>query len=596
MATMTPSFLDSIYTYETLEGQPEGTIRVLTINPGDANLISCSLSNVQLNNNPSYKALSYVWGDKHCTKTIMIDGKSFPVRPNLWAFLDRFQRYHGTTACIWIDAICVNQDDIPERNDQVLLMSKIYTQAAAVYSWLDLGTEWQPQMPAWPEIMELVELGQTKFRARLMARKDIRTAVSAACQTVTRLVSNVYWERAWIVQEVLLGQQVFLWYGSAGELSLDNFARIYTFFVMLRRSEQYRDKPLLADLGEAFEKRHYLNRFLKFRYKEPIEGNYDRRTGRESLRDLLEETSTTLCSDVRDRIYAFLNLASDSDRYGITPDYGKPPADLFYDLMIAANNLDQLSARIFRGPDYTRLYSDSFFASRLGINLHLTYADLFASSQPKALDESALKIPNAYSELKADLAWVIHAEGVEARHFPVILVGPILDMNSSPDNWKGIAKQSVELVLASLTAKLREPKLTLRQNSTFHKLLYRLETEDVFVTFCKEAPVSLYHLVHAKEPLPGTCMQQKVSASSKPQGIAKYILDQVLVNENYTLMKNWNETVQRSFPTRSLVQQWMDPRSSTQYEQNPSTMLEKWQRKISRLVHGPQHSNSKARA
>ena len=72
---MTPSFLDPIYTYDTLEGQPEGTIRVLTVNSGDANLISCSLSNVQLNNNPSYKALSYVWGDKECTKTIMIDGK-----------------------------------------------------------------------------------------------------------------------------------------------------------------------------------------------------------------------------------------------------------------------------------------------------------------------------------------------------------------------------------------------------------------------------------------------------------------------------------------------------------------------------------------
>ena len=195
---------------------------------------------------------------------------------------------------------------------------------------------------------------------------------------------------------------------------------------------------------------HYLNRFLKFRYEEPISGNYNRKTGREPLRDLLEETSTTLSSDVRDKIYAFLNLASDNDQYGITPDYGKPPADLFYDLMIAANNLDQLFTRVFRELGFTRLSSDNVFASMLGINLHLTYADLFASSQPKALDRSALKSSDTYSELKADLVWVLHKERVEARLFPVILIGPILDMNSSPDNWKGIAKQSVELVLAAI--------------------------------------------------------------------------------------------------------------------------------------------------
>ena len=551
MATMTPSFLDSIYTYDTLEGQPEGTIRVLTVNPGDANLISCSLSNVQLNNNPSYKALSYVWGDKDCTKTIMIDGKSFPVRPNLWAFLDRFQRYHGTTGCIWIDAICVNQDDIPERNNQVLLMSKIYTQAAAVYSWLDLGIE--PQMHAWPDIVQLVELGLTKFRARLMVKEDVRTAVSAAYQTLVRLISNAYWKRAWIVQEVVLGQQVFLWYGSAGELSLDNFARIHTFLIKIYNIEQCAYKPLIAWNRDAFDRGHCFNKLLKFKYVDPENGSYERKSGREPLQGLLQGTSTTLCSDIRDKVYAFLNLASDSDRYGITPDYGKKPADLFYDLMTAEYN--QRSS-----------YEGGYFLGRIpGIllrkNLHLSYADLRATSRPKTLDESACKGFDTYARLQANLIWILQEEGAEPRS-PYIFVGSI-SIVPRPLNYNDAAVYSVEYFLAALAAGLRGQRAELRQNSEFEQLLGRAETQDVFITFRQEAPVALYHFGHVEGLLPTDCIQQRAKASVAAQGIVKYMLDQVLVNEYYTLTKNWNEIVQRSLPTRSIVQPRVDSWSST---------------------------------
>ena len=328
-----------MYTYETLEGQPEQTVRVLTVSSGNTNLISCSLSHVRLNDRPSYKALSYVWGNEDSTKTIVIDGKKFMVRPNLWKFLDRFQRYHGAPACIWIDAICVNQHDVSERNSQVLLMTKIYTQAAVVYSWLELGEE--PLIPVGPELIKLAELGRTKLRARIIVRPEVRPAVSAACQTVARLVSNAYWARVWIVQEVVLGQEVFLWYGSGAELSLENLARIYTALVSIQDYELEEYKLILASSREAFDTGNYFNNLLKYRYVDPTSGNYDRTTERKSLNLLLEETSTTICTDVRDKIYAFLNMASDSDQYRLTPDYGKPPVDLWYDFMIAANNLNE---------------------------------------------------------------------------------------------------------------------------------------------------------------------------------------------------------------------------------------------------------------
>jgi hypothetical protein len=536
MATMTSSFFDSIYTYETLEGQPEQTIRVLTLNPGDTNLISCSLSNVRLNNSPSYKALSYVWGDKDCTKTIMIDGKIFPVRPNLWAFLDRFQRYHGTPACIWIDAICVNQDDIPERNNQVLLMSKIYTQAAAVYSWLDLGIE--PQMHAWSDIMELIELGKTKFRARLMAREDVRTAFSAAYQTLVRLISNAYWKRAWIVQEVVLGQQVYLWYGSAGELNLDIIARIHTFLIKIYEIEHCAYKPLIAWNRDAFDREHCFNKLLKLKYMD-LESGSLQKSGREPLQRLLQETSTTLCSDIRDKVYAFLNLASDSDRYGITPDYGKKPADLFHDLMTAEYN-------------QTQFYEGGYFYGSIpGISLrrtlHLSYADLCANSRPKTLDESACKGFDTYAGLQANLIWILQREEPEPRS-PVILVGSLFTV-PRPVKYNDTAVCSVEYFLAALAAGLRGQRAELRQKSDFEKLLSRAETQDVFITFSQEAPVALYHFGHAEGLLPTDCMQKKANASVAAQGIVRYILDQDLptwYTNSDSLTKKWNETVQRS--------------------------------------------------
>ena len=390
--------------------------------------------------------------------------------------------------------------------------------------------------------MELIELSQTKFHARLMAREGVRIAVSAASQTVTRLVSNAYWERAWIFQEVILGQQVFLWYGSAGELNLDNVARIYTFLAILRHADQNRYKPLLAGLRELFEKGHYFNRFLKLRYEDPFNGKYNRRTVREPLRDLLEETSTTFCSDVRDKIYAFLNLALDRDRYGITPDYSKPPADLFYDLIIISHNSQRF---------YEYNHTDFEFCRTLRSSLHLSYVELIASSRPVDLGGSALKSIDAYSGLKAKLAWLLQ-KGAVSPPSPVILVGPLFKMNSTSDNRQSIAKHSVEQFLAALTAGLRWPKVKLHEDSNFHKLLCRLETEDVFITFCQDAPVALYHLGQAKDPLPTVCVQQKVSAALAPRGIARYILDQVLVDKDGTLTMEWNEIVQRSIVTSRL--------------------------------------------
>ena len=76
------------------------------------------------------------------TRTITVDGQSLPVTENLWLALRRV-KLHGMIKLrhLWVDAICINQGDIPERNAQVQRMADIYSTADATLVWLGEVTE-----------------------------------------------------------------------------------------------------------------------------------------------------------------------------------------------------------------------------------------------------------------------------------------------------------------------------------------------------------------------------------------------------------------------------------------------------------------------
>lgn len=100
---------------------------------------------------PQYVALSYVWGSEDAIDLIHIDERKFYIRPNLRRFLSRvvhhiklgFKDALATRtstvtasqldgALNWVDAICINQSIVAERNAQVRQIYKIYAGAVAV--------------------------------------------------------------------------------------------------------------------------------------------------------------------------------------------------------------------------------------------------------------------------------------------------------------------------------------------------------------------------------------------------------------------------------------------------------------------------------
>jgi hypothetical protein len=90
---------------------------------------------------PTFFALSYVWGDPARTHQITIDGKKHGITENLYGALRDLQRDAIGDMKVWADAICINQDDLAERSDQVFLMREVYHFAAEVRIWLGPSTE-----------------------------------------------------------------------------------------------------------------------------------------------------------------------------------------------------------------------------------------------------------------------------------------------------------------------------------------------------------------------------------------------------------------------------------------------------------------------
>src|SRR5271154_3222751 len=74
-----------------------------------------------LNSPPSYVALSYVWGDPARKKDLNIDGKVVRITESLDTALRHLRSFGGniTSRPLWIDALCINQDDNDEKSCQV---------------------------------------------------------------------------------------------------------------------------------------------------------------------------------------------------------------------------------------------------------------------------------------------------------------------------------------------------------------------------------------------------------------------------------------------------------------------------------------------
>lgn len=118
------------------------TIRILQLEgarAADAPLVG-RFTETDLNNPTHYNALSYTWDDEPLSVPLLVDGETVLIAPNCDLALRRLRK-SGRVRAFWIDAVCINQADVQERNAQVSVMSEIYKKSDWVFVWLGEGTE-----------------------------------------------------------------------------------------------------------------------------------------------------------------------------------------------------------------------------------------------------------------------------------------------------------------------------------------------------------------------------------------------------------------------------------------------------------------------
>ncbi|KAE9378476.1 HET-domain-containing protein, partial [Stipitochalara longipes BDJ] len=116
--------------------QNPNSIRLLHLGSGcRSSPLKAHLINCDLDNKYSYESLSYVWGKQDLSEVLLIVGREFKISKNLHTILLHL-RQPDKVRILWIDAICINQQDSAEKGKQVAMMGQIYQQAGSVLCWL----------------------------------------------------------------------------------------------------------------------------------------------------------------------------------------------------------------------------------------------------------------------------------------------------------------------------------------------------------------------------------------------------------------------------------------------------------------------------
>ncbi|OTA68540.1 HET-domain-containing protein [Hypoxylon sp. EC38] len=125
------------YCYVPFGLEPEcNQFRILTLFPGSGEQrLECILEHGDIDQSPSYEAISYVWGDPLDKVDITCNGKTLAITAGLEVVLRHF-RSPTEKKILWADAVCINQNDNDERGRQVRRMKDIYSKASQVLIWL----------------------------------------------------------------------------------------------------------------------------------------------------------------------------------------------------------------------------------------------------------------------------------------------------------------------------------------------------------------------------------------------------------------------------------------------------------------------------
>jgi hypothetical protein len=329
------------YSYEGVEREQ---LRLLKLEPGSVeDPIRISLTRVFLFENPEYEALSYCWGDPKRARTIFCSYGELGIASNLHKALLGL-RFPDRPRTLWIDALCINQDNSEEKGLQILMMAKIYSHAKRVVIWLGEDSSDLEGLDTFiPKALKLLPKETYDNQALSdMTQEMLAEAVALEAkgqesyrhlqwEPFYRMLARPWFDRKWVIQEVAFAREAVVVCGKLAEISwIDLTAvafRVSQFGILGMKT----DHPEYAERTRRSHNTTMMLMMATYR-------------GTATIMDAIVASQYFRCTEPRDHVFALLSLTNGMSK--VQPDYAQTIEETFTAAAISSI-VDEKSLNIF---------------------------------------------------------------------------------------------------------------------------------------------------------------------------------------------------------------------------------------------------------
>ncbi|KAF5716656.1 hypothetical protein FGLOB1_2462 [Fusarium globosum] len=219
---------------------------------------------------------------------------------------------------IWIDAICINQEDNDEKGRQVQSMAEIYAKATRVIVWLG-------------EVADKSDYALEAIRAAAEEEYAVEqqyTSTAAdrtSLEAIVTLLERPWFQRIWVLQEAAAARHILV---KCGHTEIDGYA----FCSGLRAQSQSDPYTVFRSPSIAYLMRGAI---FRPRYRGSREDWPDRFSlNIRPLGELVDIYHSRKATDRRDKVYALIGMSSDDPgAAGLSADYNTSWKELFQKLI-----------------------------------------------------------------------------------------------------------------------------------------------------------------------------------------------------------------------------------------------------------------------
>ncbi|KAF4958299.1 hypothetical protein FGADI_2465 [Fusarium gaditjirri] len=318
--------------------------RLLRLLKGDNDPIQCQLFESKLASPEyvrDYAALSYTWGSASRPCDIMINGSKMTVTKNAYLAL-RDLRHKEKDRVLWIDALCIDQNNDVERGQQVQQMGSIYSEAERVIIWLGEATFATDYVMHHMKQLEKEGIKHSSNTQNISHKHWVSIWLTVVhCLTADQkellvegfqsLLGRSWFKRVWIIQEAANARVADIVCGGKS-VSATIFALMPS---LLEIAPDLHCQPILDIMPGPLRNSSW---WVKKR----------------DLYTLLVKFCKSEATDPRDNIYALLDISSDAcDNNLLKANYEKNLQDIIFDTTSFLLNFNELDPPICRFFDWT---------------------------------------------------------------------------------------------------------------------------------------------------------------------------------------------------------------------------------------------------